>query len=164
MSFHQNGENRTTDANLINIFLRALNGTLNSVCGVDGQKGDLSLVTPGVIDGHLLIAIHFFGDIEGTAVMQFNTESTHRFASACLMGLPVDALDEMTRNSLHELALRVAESARADLNSNGSTVGVSHDVYFNDVLCFANPLQFIRLPYNTSIGGFTLYINLYRPK
>lgn len=70
------------------------------------------------------ISVRLVGDIHGNIRLRFTEDAAKRIASALMMGMPVDALDEMSMSALSELGNMVSGSTATHL----SATGVSTDI------------------------------------
>ena len=93
----------TIDIKYINPFLQATI-TIFEMLGMAGAKvGKPSLAQLDFPDTTFLIQVGLTGDMKGQAFLSMTDERALQIASAMMMGMPVDTLDEMACSALGEL-------------------------------------------------------------
>ncbi len=98
--------------------------TLAMVCGQELQKGDAYKHRRTSIQNAIAVKLELTGDRAGTVLIRFNEENAKKTASAMMMGMPVEELDDMALSALAELGNMIIGGASIHL----SEAGVNTDI------------------------------------
>lgn len=109
----------------INPFIGAAQKILRDVCQLETKlqkpylkeaeyKGDLVAVIIGVT-----------GNIKGQVILSISIETACNIASKMMMGMPVDALNDMAKSAISELSNMILGNAATNLSQKGLTVDIT---------------------------------------
>ncbi|MBO5435923.1 chemotaxis protein CheX [bacterium] len=98
--------------------------TLAMVCGQELQQGDEYKHTRKTINDAIAVKLNIIGDRTGFVLIRFNEENAKKTASAMMMGMPIENLDETALSALSELGNMIMGGATVHL----SNVGIMTDI------------------------------------
>jgi chemotaxis protein CheX len=153
-------ELKEVEAEFVNPFLTALFDTLTALGSKPREKGRLTLKMLSRIQFDASVLLRISGSLHGAVIFGMTEEVALKFASAFLMNIPVESLDDMAKSALVEFSLRVTEKAKARLIDKGFHTNVSYSFYHNKALKFADDTSFLQVPFNTEHGTIRVLINL----
>jgi len=150
------------EVDFVNPFIAALQTALQMMTmgRATAQKGVISLINANCIDGETLIFLRIDGAIKGLVILNLQEELAKKFVSTFLLGVQIEEMDEMAKNSLAEFSLRVAEIAHSQLVKKGYLANVSFHINYNKPLQFSKDHQFILVPLTTELGPFNGFFNV----
>lgn len=73
------------------------------VCGQELSEGELYKHNRTEIPDAVAVRLEMTGDIVGHVTIRFTEENAKKAASAMMMGMPIDTLDQMSLSALAEL-------------------------------------------------------------
>jgi chemotaxis protein CheX len=109
----------------INPFTQATFDVLNMVGAFSPAIGKLTVKNTPLSSSGVSVIIGVIGEIKGQVVFSFTEETGKNIASTMMMGMPVDALDEMAKSALSELANMISGNASTGIAATGLTVDIS---------------------------------------
>lgn len=71
------------------------------------------------------ITVNLVGDIKGCIRLRFTEDSAKQIASALMMGMPVDTLDDMSISALSELGNMVSGGTATHLSESGLSADIT---------------------------------------
>lgn len=98
--------------------------TLAMVCGQELQEGSSYVHKRTSIPNSIAVKLCLTGDRNGTVFIRFSEENAKKVASAMMMGMPIEELDDMALSALAELGNMIMGGASIEL----SNAGVSTDI------------------------------------
>ncbi len=150
------------NAKYVNPFLKAVEHVLGQFGIVDITKKSLQTKEDMSIESDVTAFVGVVGDIRGNVAYAFSEETAKKLASAMMMGMPVEALNDMTRSALAELsnmftgnAAAIFESEKCHLDITPPSLVVGEEVLF--VLSF---FQTLTVSIDTAIGTIDIHIGL----
>lgn len=93
--------------------------TIAMVCGQELSEGSPYKHHRTEIDNAIAVRLELTGDIVGCVIIRFNEDNAKKIASAMMMGMPVDTLDEMALSALAELGNMIMGGATVHLEEQG---------------------------------------------
>jgi len=143
-------------------FIMAVKEVLEQFGVTDIKKEAVFLKEEMVIDQDVTAFVGLVGDMIGNVSYCFSNQTAKKIASAMMMGMPVEVMDEMTRSALAELsnmitghAVSVFSSNKVFLDITPPTLVAGEEMYF--ILAFLNTYKVVL---NTSLGNVEVNIAL----
>ncbi|MCL2048999.1 MAG: chemotaxis protein CheX [Defluviitaleaceae bacterium] len=92
------------DVSYVNAIVQGAQRVFKSVCNETPSLGKVSVKTHPYTVSPVSVSIGLIGAFEGEIVYNMDESAGCFFASRLMMGMPVDALDDMAKSALSELA------------------------------------------------------------
>jgi len=112
-------------AEYINAFIQASTGVLNNFVTEEFHVGKPFVRQNPYPTKELVIILGITGDIKGQAVLSLSTDLAKVVASAMMMGMPVDEIDEMAKSALSELGNMIMGNSATLLFNLGVKVDIT---------------------------------------
>ena len=109
----------------LNPFLLSAKQVLQQVCNVDVQFGPISKDDFFVSGEPLFIMLGITGEITGQVCVVMGADTAKDIASRMMMGMPVDALDDMAKSALSELGNMMMGNAATLLSNNSVLIDIT---------------------------------------
>jgi chemotaxis protein CheX len=153
-------------ADLINPFLAAAFNVLKRMGRTEATRGKLGLVSSPVHGDEVNVTVGVTGDLLGQVIFCMAERTVMKLASNMLMGLPVAALDELTKSAICEFSNVVTGNAVGELGDLGFICNITPPTIFvgRDVTVSAAELDFLVIPLQTDFGDIKIYIALKEAK
>lgn len=111
---------------LINPFLQSFN-TIMPQLGFEIERGNISIKDK--IEGSgIAISVGITGDVKGNVIYILSDDDGKRIASAMMMGMPVEELDDMSKSALSELSNMLTANASMNYSNEGINTDISTPV------------------------------------
>lgn len=146
----------------INPFVTASFDILKAVGNYNPVKGKLVLKNKPVPSYGVSVIVGVIGEVKGQVIYSLSEETAKNIASAMMMGMPVDAFDEMAKSAISELSNMITGNASTALASQGLEIDISPPtlVTGNNVMITTGTVQTIVVPVETEAGIFEINIAL----
>ena len=109
----------------LNPFLISAKQVLQQVCQLDIQFGPISKDDFFVSGEPLFIMLGITGEITGQVCVVMGAETAKDIASRMMMGMPVEALDDMAKSALSELGNMMMGNAATLLSNNNVLIDIT---------------------------------------
>lgn len=109
----------------LNPFLLSAKQVLQQVCNVDVQFGPISKDDFFVSGEPLFIMLGITGEITGQVCVVMGADTAKDIASRMMMGMPVDALDDMAKSALSELGNMMMGNAATLLSNSNVLIDIT---------------------------------------
>ncbi len=109
----------------LNPFLMSAKQVLQQVCQLDVQFGPISKDDFFVSGEPLFIMLGITGEITGQVCVVMGAETAKDIASRMMMGMPVEALDDMAKSALSELGNMMMGNAATLLSNNSVLIDIT---------------------------------------
>ncbi|MBO5352679.1 MAG: chemotaxis protein CheX [Lachnospiraceae bacterium] len=109
----------------LNPFLMSAKQVLQQVCQLDVQFGPISKDDFFVSGEPLFIMLGITGEITGQVCVVMGAETAKDIASRMMMGMPVEALDDMAKSALSELGNMMMGNAATLLSNNNVLIDIT---------------------------------------
>ncbi|MCT4618144.1 MAG: chemotaxis protein CheX [Marinisporobacter sp.] len=124
------------DVKLINPFIQSFLSVMPQIGFSDIKKGNLSLKDRNIKSDGVMINLGIVGDIKGNVIYSMTIDNAKAIASKMMMGMPVEALDDMAQSALSELSNMLTANAsinfeNMEINTNISTPTLLYGKNFN---------------------------------
>ncbi len=104
------------DVNLINPVIEAFNEVLSQFGFQEIKKNNLQLSSSTISYSGVLLNISIVGTVKGVILIGMSEADAEKFASKMMMGMPVTALDDMSKSALSEMSNMVCANACTHFN------------------------------------------------
>ncbi|TDT71739.1 chemotaxis protein CheX [Hypnocyclicus thermotrophus] len=138
----------------INPFTQATFDVLNMLGAFSPKIGKLSVKNEPVPSYGVSVIVGVIGNIKGQIVYSFTEDTARGIASAMMMGMPVEAFDEMAKSAVSELANMISGNASTGIAAKGLEVDISPPTLItgNNVRITSNVKQTVVVPIETTAG------------
>ncbi|EPR12900.1 chemotaxis protein CheX [Ruminiclostridium papyrosolvens] len=109
----------------INPFIEASQTVLKQVVNVDARLGKVFLKNSPYQGESILIIVGITGKIRGQAIFTMSKEVAFKIASAMMMGMPVDELNEISKSALSELTNMILGNTATLLYNKGIGIEIT---------------------------------------
>ena len=99
------------NAEFVNPFIKASRDILVQMTGISSEMGSVYIKDKSFLMPNVVIMIGITGDFKGQAVVSMSEGIAFRIASNMMGGLPVAALDEITKSAISELGNMILGNA-----------------------------------------------------
>lgn len=113
------------DVKYVNPFLGAILNIFPQFGITDIQKNKLSVKGKQISSKGVMIILGIVGDIKGNVIYVTTNDGARIIASAMMMGMPVEELDEMAQSAIAELTNMLTATAATNLSSDGININIS---------------------------------------
>lgn len=146
----------------INPFVTASFDILKAVGNYNPVKGKLVLKNKPVPSYGVSVIVGVIGEVKGQVIYSLSEDTAKNIASAMMMGMPVDAFDEMAKSAISELSNMITGNASTALAGQGLEIDISPPtlVTGNNVMITTGTVQTIVVPVETEAGIFEINIAL----
>ena len=148
------------DTEAVNLFLTALNDSLAALGNKVSDKGPITLFETQQLKYDVSIMLRLSGPVQGAVVFGIDELTARRFASAFLMGIPMDTLDDLAKSSIDEFAIRISSIAKEELAKKRIVTQISSSVSYFKSISFAEKTPFIRVTFETTHGPIEVMLNV----
>ena len=87
----------------INPFIAASRNVISQTTGLQTAIGKLYVKATPYTSNSVMVLIGLTGKIQGNVVVSFNYETAYKIVSAMMGGMPIQALDEISKSAIGEL-------------------------------------------------------------
>ncbi len=112
-------------AEYINPFIKASAEILKQTTQLDFTTGAPYLKSSPFGADDIVIMVGITGELRGQAVLTMSNDAARTIASAMMMGMPVDTIDEMATSALSELSNMIMGNSATLLFNEGLTVDIT---------------------------------------
>ncbi|AEY66883.1 chemotaxis protein CheX [Clostridium sp. BNL1100] len=109
----------------INPFIEASQTVLKQVVNVDARLGKVFLKNSPYQGESILIIVGITGKIRGQAIFTMSKDVAFKIASAMMMGMPVDELNEISKSALSELTNMILGNTATLLYNKGIGIEIT---------------------------------------
>lgn len=138
---------KTLDVANINPFLQSSQSVIEMATQIKvvvGKPGIAKLNFPGT---SLILGVGVTGVLKGQVLIVMTEEHAKMFASKMMMGMPVEALDEMAKSALCELSNMIMGNTATLFASNGIAMDITPPFSMQgDNLTLQTDVQALRIP------------------
>ncbi|MDP4182023.1 MAG: chemotaxis protein CheX [Bacillota bacterium] len=120
-----NGVNDLMNISYINPFIEATSNVFKQTTGIEVSIGKLYLKPPTYNVSGVIIVVGVVGAIKGKAVLFFDNDFACKVASAMMMGMPVNELDDLSKSALSELANMILGNTATVFYKNGYKIDIT---------------------------------------
>lgn len=149
-------------ADYVNAYIKATSEVFKTIANVQLSIGKPFMNKNPFEAKEVIILVGITGDIRGQAVLSMDTQVAHNIASAMMMGMPVDELNEMSKSALSELGNMIMGNAATVLFNDGLTVDITPPTLMigNNVSISSEDMKTIGIPLNSPLGEVSLNISV----
>lgn len=115
----------TIDVNLINPFLSATISVIQMTTGIQATAGKPFVKDTSFEDTSVLIMLGITGQVEGQTIMDIKEDKAKVLASAMMMGMPVENLDDMAMSAISELGNMIMGNSATVFSQNGTLIDIT---------------------------------------
>jgi chemotaxis protein CheX len=145
------------DVKFINPFLVAFSKTLEQLNITDVKRGNINKKSKLHIDSAVSTVILLNGGLRGNIVLAMSEDTAKSLASTMMMGMPISALDEMTKSAIGELSSMIVGSATTLLSALDISLQISPPIILLEP-ADVNPLETLAIDFETPVGKIELNI------
>ncbi len=141
-------------AEYINPFIKASSEILKQTTQMEFQTGKPYLETSPFGGDDIVIVVGITGELRGQAALSMSSNTARAIASAMMMGMPVDTIDEMATSALSELSNMIMGNSATLLFNEGITVDITPPSLMigENIKITTNDIQTIGVPLDSEKG------------
>lgn len=149
-------------AEYINPFIKASTEVLRQIANLEFKTGAPYLKTSPFGADNLIILVGITGEIRGQAVISMTETMARSVASSMMMGMPVDALDEMAKSALSELGNMIMGNTATLLFNAGVNIDITPPTLMigEKMQISSTGMKTIGVPLTCSLGEITIDISV----
>jgi len=106
-------------------FLESAQQVLQMMTPFSMNPGTVQSTAPALHDQHVWIRIDLKGAVDGQVAFGLTPEAALKIAGAMMGGFELNALDEMSRSAIAELANMISGNACVQLSNSGMSVDIT---------------------------------------
>lgn len=146
----------------INPFIKATTGVLKTIANLDFVVGKPYIKASPYLPKNLIIVVGITGEIRGQAVISMDLDLAKSIASAMMMGMPVDELDELSKSALSELGNMIMGNSATLLFNTGVSIDITPPTLLmgENLSISSGSMRTIGIPLVADIGEITFDISI----
>lgn len=146
----------------INPFLKASVEVLRMMAQMEFTMGKPYLKTSPFTAENMIIVVGITGEIRGQAVISMSLEMAKTIASAMMMGMPVDEMDEMAKSALSELGNMIMGNSATLLFNQGVNIDITPPTLMmgENMSISSAQMTTLSVPLNSDNGTITFDISV----
>ncbi|MDR0957768.1 MAG: chemotaxis protein CheX [Clostridiales bacterium] len=109
----------------INAFIQGAQSTFSMFFGENAALGKVFLKGSPYRAEHVCVEIGITGSLKGKVLYNMNQQSAFFIASKLMMGMPVTALDDMTKSAVSEMANMISGQVASAFFSDGLEIDIT---------------------------------------
>lgn len=150
------------DAKIINPFLGAVQNVLVQFGVKDFSKTAMQIKKEMTLDKDITAFVGIIGNVRGNVSYSFDKKTACALASAMMMGMPVEAIDEMARSALSELANMFTGNASTVLYNEAIQIDITPPtlVMGEDISCILGTVDTLMVNLKTELGVIEINFGL----
>lgn len=113
------------DVKYINPFLGSVLNIMPQFGLTDIKKNKIGIKGREIDSKGVMIILGIIGDVRGNVIYSTTVDGAKTIASAMMMGMPVNELDELAQSAISELTNMLTATAATTLSSDGINVNIS---------------------------------------
>ena len=135
--------------------------TFSMVCGQDLEVKPSYVHKHLEVENALAISLELTGDITGRVLVRFTEDNAKQIASAMMMGMPVEELDDMSVSALAELGNMIMGGASSHLAEEGVVTDITTPTVLRGKVLLSYPnSETVTVPLQNSAVRITLDISI----
>ncbi|MBN2898053.1 MAG: chemotaxis protein CheX [Clostridia bacterium] len=145
----------------INAFIKATSQVFKTIANIDLSVGKPYVMPSPFEATNLVIIVGITGEIQGQAVIGMTEETAKSLASAMMMGMPVEKLDDMSKSALQELSNMIMGNSATLLFNEGVVVDITPPTLMTGqhIEVSTGSMKTITVPLNCPVGEVLLNIS-----
>lgn len=146
----------------INPFLTATSEVLKQATQIEFTTGAPYLKNSPFPAESIVIVVGITGEIRGQAVISMGTDVAMRIASAMMMGMPVEQLDDLAKSALSELGNMIMGNSATLLFNSGVNIDITPPTLMkgDNLEITSSQMKTIGVPLNSDVGNVNLDISV----
>ena len=113
------------DVKHINPFLNSFTTIMPQLGLADVKKKGVTLKGIFIESPGVMIIVGIIGDIKGNVIYTTTIDNAKKIASAMMMGMPVNELDELAQSAISELTNMLTANAAINFSDEGININIS---------------------------------------
>ncbi len=146
----------------INPFLKASVEVLRMMAQMEFTMGKPYLKTSPFTAENMIIVVGITGEIRGQAVISMGLDMAKTIASAMMMGMPVEEMDEMAKSALSELGNMIMGNSATLLFNQGVNIDITPPTLMmgENMSISSAQMTTLSVPLNSDRGTITFDISV----
>lgn len=146
----------------INPFTQATFDVLSMFGTFDPKLGKPSVLEDALVSEGVAVVVGIIGEVKGQVVYTYTEETAKQIASTMMMGMPVEAFDEMAKSAVSELANMISGNASTAIAAKGFTIDIAPPTLIagENVRITSNVKKNLIIPVTTSVGIIKIFVSL----
>lgn len=145
----------------INSFIKATSQVFKTIANLDISVGKPYIKSSPFMASNVVLIVGITGEIQGQAVIGLSDTTARSLASAMMMGMPVDVLDDMSKSALQELSNMIMGNSATLLFNDGVVVDITPPTLMTgeNLEVSTGSMRTITVPLTCSVGEIILNIS-----
>lgn len=146
----------------INPFIKASTSVLNTLTQKEFSTGKPYIKDSPFDSSDVIILLGITGEVRGQAMIILSEQIARGIASAMMMGMPVESLDDMAKSALSEMGNMIMGNSATLLFNDGITVDITPPTLMvgKNVLISSHDMRTISIPITSELGTIEFDISL----
>lgn len=146
----------------INPFIKASTSVLNTLTQKEFNTGRPYIKDSPFNSSDVIIFLGITGEVKGQAMIILSEEIAKNIASAMMMGMPVNELDDMAKSALSEMGNMIMGNSATLLFNDGITVDITPPTLMvgENMMISSHDMQTISIPIESDLGTLEFDISL----
>jgi chemotaxis protein CheX len=146
----------------INPFIKATTGVLKTIANIDFETGKPYIKASPYLPKNVIIVVGITGEIRGQAVISMDESVARQIASAMMMGMPVDELDELSKSALSELGNMIMGNSATLLFNSGVNIDITPPTLMmgENMSISSGSMRTLGIPLLSAVGEITFDISI----
>lgn len=146
----------------INPFIKATTEVLRQIANIEFQTGKPYIKASPYMAKNLIIVVGITGEIRGQAVISMDEKLAMQIASAMMMGMPVNELDELSKSALSELGNMIMGNSATLLFNSGINIDITPPTLMmgENLSISSGSMRTVCVPLNCNLGDISLDLSV----
>jgi chemotaxis protein CheX len=146
----------------INPFIKATTEVLKTIANIEFSIGRPYIKASPYEPKNVMIMVGITGEIRGQAVISMDMDMAKKIASAMMMGMPVDELDELSKSAVSELGNMIMGNSATLLYNGGVNIDITPPTLMigDNLSISSGSMRTLGVPLTSHIGEITLDISV----
>jgi len=146
----------------INPFIKATTEVFKTMLNRELTTGKPYIKASPFVADSLMIMVGITGEIRGQASISMSEDLARSVASTMMMGMPVDALDELSKSALSELANMIMGNSATLLFNTGVNIDITPPTLMmgDNMQVSAGSMRTVCVPLLCDLGEFMLDVSV----
>lgn len=146
----------------INPFIKATTEVLRQIANIEFLTGKPYIKASPYTAKNLIIVVGITGEIRGQAVISMDEKLAMQIASAMMMGMPVNELDELSKSALSELGNMIMGNSATLLFNSGINIDITPPTLMmgENLSISSGSMRTVCVPLNCDLGDISLDLSV----
>ena len=147
------------DVNYINPILSSFTNVMPQLGLANVEKKGISLKGRFIESPGVMIIVGILGDIKGNVIYGITIDDAKKIASAMMMGMPVNELDELAQSAISELTNMLTANVATNFSNDNIIINISTPTLIHGKFT-ANAIADKVVCVEMDVNGMTIEVNI----